>query len=191
MLDPETTPSKQRAIELIEYLETFTKSLLERGHFNADQEKMALESRLNNFREAFDDTLKFIDMICGEKSNSLEFAYSIIINLMWSAILLGSGTGVSDEAREYHLSPIKSGASRGGKKSVETRTTKRGVWEPHAKELALAEREKHPASSQDTVVNEIIYGWKHEEVEAPPSHSTLKRLISRWEKSGELPRRRV
>jgi hypothetical protein len=59
-------------------------------------------------------------------------------------------------------------------------------WEPIAKEEAKKFRAKNPSASQDDVATEIASGWKDDRA---PGHVTLKGLISRMEKAGELPKR--
>ena len=82
---------------------------------------------------------------------------------------------------------VKAGAKSGGAKSGEERRRKRAeTWEPNAKKLAMAIRAKNPTFSQDGVATTIAALWKDETC---PGHPTLKDLISRMEKAGELPKR--
>ncbi len=83
----------------------------------------------------------------------------------------------------------KVGASRGGTKSALSRTRKRAEgWEPIAKEAAKERRAKDPSISQEKLAGDIDTYWKSEEHKAP-GLSTLKALIARMERHGELPRR--
>jgi hypothetical protein len=94
---------------------------------------------------------------------------------------------VSKEAEWYHLWSIMNGARRGGSKSGETRKNKRAsIWVPEARALAKAFRTEIASASQDAQASEIQYSWKDAK---PPSHQTLKRLVSRMEKAGEIPAR--
>lgn len=78
----------------------------------------------------------------------------------------------------------------GGAKSGKARLTKRSLtWEPIAKEIAKGYRAKNPSASQDDVATEIASGWNSQEYD-PPKHPTLKALVSRMERDGELPKRR-
>jgi hypothetical protein len=80
----------------------------------------------------------------------------------------------------------KIGGSRGGRKSGAARRDVRAkTWERHARELAVAIRKANPTYSQDRVATEIASGWKATEFD-PPSHQTLKALVSAMEKEGEL-----
>jgi hypothetical protein len=84
----------------------------------------------------------------------------------------------------------KAGASSGGAKSGESRKQKRAkTWEPIAKEMALKLRAEKPSASQDDVATDTAHEWKDANVKAP-GHTTLKALISKMEKAGELPKRR-
>jgi hypothetical protein len=84
----------------------------------------------------------------------------------------------------------KAGASLGGSKSGQTRQRNRAeTWEPVAKKMAMEIRGEDPFASQDDVATAIAFRWQHEEPRAP-GHVTLKGLISKMEKAGELPKRR-
>jgi hypothetical protein len=94
--------------------------------------------------------------------------------------------------RPSALSALKSkaGAAVGGSTSGKKRLQKRiDGWEPIAKEMANEIRDAQPGFSQDDVATDIALKWKSRDYDAP-GHTTLKGLISRMEKAGELPRRR-
>jgi hypothetical protein len=98
---------------------------------------------------------------------------------------------------ELELKPLarsalraKAGATSGGAKSGVVRRQKRATsWEPIARQMAKDIRADNPTLSQDALATEIDAGWKAANCR-PPGHPTLKGLISRMEKAGELPKRR-
>jgi hypothetical protein len=76
----------------------------------------------------------------------------------------------------------------GGVKSGEARRRKSAnTWEPHARELAKEIRGKDPSLSQDNLATEIAAQWKDMDHREPGS-KTLKKLISKMEKDGHLPK---
>jgi hypothetical protein len=84
---------------------------------------------------------------------------------------------------------VKAGATSGGAESGKARQRKRAeTWEPIAKEMAKGIRAENPTLSQDDVATEIDARWKDPTCR-PPRHPTLKGLISRMERAGELPKR--
>jgi hypothetical protein len=95
---------------------------------------------------------------------------------------------------EFELKPlaklarrVKAGAISGGSKSGQVRRRKRAeTWEAIAKEMAKGIRARNPTFSQDRVADEISALWQDEN---PKGHGTLKGLISRMEKAGELPKK--
>jgi hypothetical protein len=99
---------------------------------------------------------------------------------------------------EFELKPlaklarrVKAGAMSGGSKSGQERRRKRAeTWEVIAKEMAKDIRARYPTLSQDKVAAEIYAGWKATTCD-PRGHTTLKGLISRMEKAGELPKRQL
>jgi hypothetical protein len=54
--------------------------------------------------------------------------------------------------------------------------------------MAKAIRARNRTFSQDRVAEEISFTWQHKDPRAP-GHVTLKSLISKMEKTGELPKR--
>jgi len=96
---------------------------------------------------------------------------------------------------ELNLKPLaksalraRSGAKSGGAKSGAARRQKRAeTWEAIAKEKAKRIRAENPTFSQERVATEIYFEWPDTN---PPGPNTLKGLISRMEKAGELSKRR-
>jgi len=118
------------------------------------------------------------------------------MSLLSEGVLLGYLWAKAEA--ELRLKPLakatlrsKFGGSLGGRKSGESRRSKRAkTWEAHARELAHSIRKDNPSFSQDEVASNIIVSWK-EGGFSSPGHKTLKDLISKMEKDGELPRRKV
>lgn len=75
----------------------------------------------------------------------------------------------------------------GGFKSGEARREKSAsTWEPHARELAKEIRKQQPHLSQDNLAMEIALQWKNAD-HHEPGPKTIKKLIAKMERSGELP----
>jgi hypothetical protein len=152
---------------------------------NAD-EKKAFEKRLDNFRASFDGFVEFIKIIDAAAPH-LFVDVRPIQRLIWDAFLLGSGTGISKTAKEFHLTPIRRGGVAGGRKSTKTRTEKANIkYRNEARRLALEIWQSGPLS-QDKLVSEIESRWQGNLSDLPVSQ-TLKRLIRKMQASGELPR---
>jgi hypothetical protein len=110
--------------------------------------------------------------------------------LIRSSVLVGSGGGISAEARQFHFERIREGARRGGVSSGEKRRANREKrWESSALEIAKKYRKSNPGASQDDVATEIAAAWKAET--KVPGHVTLKHFVSRMEHAGDLAKRQT
>ena len=116
--------------------------------------------------------------------DKIEFLF-MIWGALGAAFEIGSKANASTSAIEYGRSE---NAAKGGKKSGSVRQKNRH-WISEVEELAAKIRADQPDISQDDLATEIAFSFKSER--RPPGHDTLKDHISKMEKGGKLPRRRV
>jgi hypothetical protein len=90
---------EEQARATAEWVETRAKEVLSTAAFGSAQDRDAMAKRLQNFRESFAELVEFVELMCREKPNLRSAAFMHIHSLIWSAVLLGSGLGVSEEAK--------------------------------------------------------------------------------------------
>src|ERR1700730_6726620 len=147
-------------------------------------DRKAFEKRLINFRCAFADLAEFIERTRHDAPNSLNFIYQLIHSLISASILLGSAGGTLEEARKFHLEPMKTGGAIGGKNSARTRAKKEDAGKKIAKPMIEAPIAKDRKMSLDKIALEVCCNWKHKKPKEP-GHGSLKEFASEIKK--EVP----
>jgi hypothetical protein len=161
---------EDRAKEAVDFVDDWARSTLSITTTISASDKKGFENRLKNFHSCFDDFAECLEPMRADSPNLFDVMYRHIYLLIRASVLVGSAGAVSEEARSFHLAPIKQGAQRGGKKSAEIHRQKiEAGWKSIARPMVKQIRDEHPDWSQDDVVDDIRAGWKHAEPEAARS----------------------
>jgi hypothetical protein len=145
-----------------------------------DERREALAAASQSISDAFETlAVGFIEPHAATNKAMAKFGYGLLYKLIVSSFGAGSGSLTAGHERLKLLKEMrhrlkqKENGWLSGKNRRENRP-----WVPHAEELAQQIRKENASASQSTIADEILSGWKLEEIQ-PPSHETLKDHISK------------